>query len=232
MTRHDLKEQLQHDTFTDSVANVVQYTSSHRQQVIRAAAAVAAVLVIAGLIIWYATNRRAERRADLEAAFVTLSAPVGPPNQFGKTFPTEAAKHQASLKALQDVVNKDGDSHEGMLARYYLGTLKASDDGKSAESDLRAVVDSGGDLASLAKIALSQLYAGENRMPEAKDLLNSLVNHPTSLVSKEQAQILLAELEQTTNPQDAKKILQALKKPDTDPAISRAADQLTAQLAK
>jgi lipopolysaccharide biosynthesis regulator YciM len=131
------------------------------------------------------------------------------------------------------VVAKDGRSRQGLTAQYYLGTLKAqSGDARGAESDLNAVVNSSNECAPLAKIALAQLYAGENKLSQAQTLLRGLVNKPSALVSKAQAQILLAHLEETTNPQDAKKILQSLKGPTQDPAVSRAVDQMSAQITK
>lgn len=231
MTRHELKEQVQHDVFKESVGKALDYTVVHRAQVIRWAVVSVVVLAIAGAAIWYSSYRRSQRQHDLEAAFQVLSAPVGPATQFGKTYPTEDAKHQASLKALSDVVAKDGGSKEGLVAQYYLGTLKAQQDVKGAESDLRTVANSNSDVAPLAKIALAQLYAGENRVPEAQELLRGIVNNPTALVSKSQAQLMLAQLDLATNPQQAKKILDSLKSPNEDPAVSRAVDQLSTQLA-
>lgn len=137
------------------------------------------------------------------------------------------------MKALGNVVSKDGGTRQGLFAQYYLGTLKAQNqDPKGAEADLRQVADSSSECAPLAKIALAQLYAGENRVSEAQSLLRELVNKPTDLVSKAQAQILLARLEEGSNPQEAKKILQSLKSPNQDPAVARAVDQISAQLTK
>jgi hypothetical protein len=232
LTRHELKEQLRHDQFKDSVAKVVEYTASHQQKVTRWVIVGVAVLVVAGAAIWYSSYRRSLREQDLAAAFAVAAAPVGPSNQFTKGYPTEAAKRQASLKAFSDVASKDGDTREGYTALYYAATLRVGADPKRAEADLRKVADSSYDVAALAKIALTQLYAGQNRNSEAQAVARSLVDHPNGLVSKDQAQVLLAQTELTTNPQDAKKILQSLKGPKQDPMVTRAVDQLSAQLAK
>ncbi len=232
MTRHDLKEQLQHDQFSDSVSKILDYTYRNRQQVIRWSVVALVGLALIGAGIWYSSYRAGQRRADLEAAFEVASAQVGASGDYGKSYPTEDAKHKAELKAFSDVASKDGSSHEGRMALYYLGTLKTQNDPKGAESDLKTVADSSSDVAPLAKIALSQLYSGQNRMADAQSLLRSLVDHPSSLVSKAQAQVMLAQLEQTTNPKDAKKILQSLKADKNDPVVARAADQVAAQMAK
>lgn len=234
MTRHELKEQLQHDQFTDAVSRSLDYITTHRERFIRLAIVVVVVLAIAGGAFWYSRHQRSIRRQDLQAAFAVLDAQVGPAtSQFGKTFPTQEAKTQASMKALAQVVAKDGGSREGFIAQYYLGTLKAAgNDLKGAESDLAAAARSETEIAPLAKIALARLYADENKTAEAQELLRSLVNKPTDLVSKDQAQILLAQLDEKSNPQQAANILKSLQTPNQRPAVSRAVNDLLSPASK
>jgi hypothetical protein len=233
LTRHELKEQLQHDHFTDAVSDALGYAQMHRQMVIRGAIALLVVLVIAGGAFWYASYKNSVRQQDLQATFSVLEAPVGPATPGSQSFPTDQAKRQASIKALSNIVAKDAGSRQGLMAQYYLGTLKAQNgDAKGAETDLDAVANSSSNCAPLAKIALAQLYAGQNRSPEARKLLNSLIAKPSDLVSKAQAQILLAKLDATSNPKAAKSILQSLKTSADDPAVARAADEISSQLAK
>jgi predicted negative regulator of RcsB-dependent stress response len=233
LTRHELKEQLQHDQFTDAASRTFEYIAENRQTVTRWAIVALAIAAIVGGWLWYASYRRSVRQQDLQAAFAVLDAQVGPGNQFVKSFPTQEAKTQASMKALQSVVAKDSGSKEGYIAQYYLGTLKAQNgDARGAEADLKPIAESGSDSAALAKIALAQVYAGEGKTKEAQELLKSLVNKPTDLVSKAQAEILLARMDETSNPQQAKSILQSLKAPNQDPVVSRAVSELSAQLAQ
>jgi hypothetical protein len=231
LTRHELKEQLQHDRFTDAVSGAVIYARSHRENLTRWLTIAGIVLILAGGAFWYASYRNSMRQQDLANAFTILEAPVGAPSQLGKTFATQDAKTQASIKALQDVVAKDGGTSQGLIAQYYLGTLKASkQDAKGAEADLEPVANSSSEVAPLAKIALAQIYAGENRLADARRLLHEIVDKPTDLVSKAQAQILLAHLEEGSNPQEAKKVLQSLRSSNPDPAVSRALQQISSQL--
>ena len=95
MTRHELKEQLQHDHFTDAVSGAVLYAREHRDNVTRWAVGIGIALVLGGAAIWYATWRNSVRQQDLENAFAVLEAPVGTPSQLGKTFATQEAKNQA-----------------------------------------------------------------------------------------------------------------------------------------
>ena len=234
MTRHELKDQLQHDQFTDTVSSVVTYSSSHRQTIIKYSIIGAIALIIAALAIWFSSYRTSIRQADLQAAFSVLDIPVGAaPGSASKSYATQDEKTKAAEKAFGDVVAKDSGSHEGQIAQYYLGTLKAlAGDNKGSESDLSAVANSSGDVGSLAKIALAQLYVSEKKSAQAENLLRDVVNKPTSLVSKSQAQILLAQTLATTNPRESKKILQSLRVPNQSPAVTRALDQVSSQEAK
>ncbi|MGH9583670.1 MAG: hypothetical protein ACRD4O_12105, partial [Bryobacteraceae bacterium] len=63
-------------------------------------------------------------------------------------------------------------------------------------------------------------------------LLEQLVNKPAALVSKAQAEILLAQLEMKSNPGQAKKILQSLKTPDERAAVARAAGEVASSPAR
>ena len=169
MTRHELKEQLQHDQFTDAVSGALGYARAHRQNVIRGAIALVVVLLLLGGGYWYFSHQRSLRQQDLGAALTVVDTPVGPPNDYGKTFPTEEAKQTAARQALSGVVSKYPGSREGLIAQYYLGTLKAqANDAKGAEADLHTVADSTSEVAPLARIALAQVYLSEKKIPKRR----------------------------------------------------------------
>jgi len=71
-----------------------------------------------------------------------------------------------------------------------------------------------GDVAALAKMALASMYRGTNRAPEAIAIYKDLSEHPTVTVSKSQAQLELAEMYESTDPQQATLIYQQLQKDD------------------
>lgn len=232
MTRQELKDQVQHDHFTDAVSSAALYASSHRRALIRWGIVAVAIAIVVGVALWYSSYQRSIRRQDLEAALIVAQSPVGPAAQGVNSYPTEEAKQKASIKALSEVVAKHGGSSEGLIAQYYLGTVKAqADDTKGAEADLKAVAGSSNEFAPLAKIALAQIYAGENRVPEAQALLKGIGDKGSNLVSKAQAEILLAQLDKTADPKKAKSILDSLKS-DRDPAVIRAVDQISGEQAR
>jgi hypothetical protein len=51
-------------------------------------------------------------------------------------------------------------------------------------------------------------------------------------VSKALAEVLLAQMDEKSNPQQAKNILKSLQTPDQRPAVSRAVNELSTQASK
>ncbi len=220
LTRKELKT----DKFALEVGHSVEYVTEHRQQFIRWGSIAAAVLVVALIVYGLVSYRSNTRDAALRAALDVSETPFGQPQAPGQvTFPTEEARNAAFQKALTDVVGKYGSSEQGAIAKYYLGTMAADKgDLATAEKDLRAVIADGNkNYASLAKLALAPVLKSEGKAQEGEQMLRSLVNNPTTFVSKEAATISLAKYIATDKPQEARKLLEPLR---TDrSAISRAA---------
>lgn len=195
----------------------------------------AIIALLAGGIWYYLSSQAEERRQELDSSLAILDAQVGAQSTDGsKTYPTEDAKSDAFMKSLSALIAKYGGSNEGLIAQYYRGTERAKKNNMSgAESDLRAVADSSSSVAPLAKIALANAYLGEKKNVEAQTLLQSLTKDSSALVSKAQAQILEAQLNQSSNPQAAKDVLKSI-----DPAaakrdaVKRAVEQVSSQLSK
>lgn len=224
MTRHELKEQLQHDPLTDNVEVALDYVTTHRQIVLRWAIIGLAVLVIAALGAWYFQHEKSVRQQALRNALDVVEAQVSAqPSPYAKTFPTQQAKDQAAMKALADAASRYSGSDEGRAAQYYLASFQA-DNGKysEAENNFKQVANSSSPYSSLGKVALAQLYAGEGKTGDAKTILDGLIQHPSALVSKEQAQLMLANLLKTSNPTQAKQLAESLKTPQQRPQIQRA----------
>jgi len=104
-------------------------------------------------------------------------------------------------------------NHEGEVAQYYLGAIEA-DASKMAEAEKRfqEVAQHGNaNFASLAKFSLAQIYYSDGRDAQGEAILRDLMDHPTTLVSKEQATITLARYLMIKRPAEARKLLDPLK---------------------
>ena len=209
LTRKELKS----DRFALEVQHGLEIFTEHRQQLTRWGTIAGAVaLLVIGVVI-YRNHEHSVRQEALHAAMQLQNATIGPPaNEFNITFPTQAERDKAVDKAFTELAAKYPGTEEGLIAEFFLGT-NAADRGRlpEAEKRLRQVADSSIPYSALAKVALAQVYAAQGKLPEGQKLLQSLIDHPTPLVSKEFATIVLGELLQSKDPQQARKLLEPLR---------------------
>ena len=230
LTRKELKS----DKFALEVQHSVEYVSQHRRQMVRwAGPAIAVVLIVVG-ILWYRNYKHNERQEALHAAMLIQNSTIGTsPSQYVVSFPTAEARKAAVIKTWRDFAAKYSGTQEGGIAEFYLGT-NAADDGNLPEAAKRfqAAVDSGsGPYASEAKLALAQVYGAQGKLNEGERLIQSVIDHPTVLVSKDAAILALADLIKTSDPQRAKKLVDPLRT-STRSAVSKAAISLASSLSQ
>jgi lipoprotein NlpI len=209
------RKELKHDRFVEQVGHTVEYAAEHRQQLVRYALGVIAVIAIGAGIYFYRDHQHSVRQVELRQALRTQDAQVSPPDPNGifVTFPTAAEKDKATENAWKELATRYSGTDEGQIAKFYLGTYYV-DHGNNTEAEkyFKEAAD-GGDkaFASQAKFSLADLYAANGRRADAEKLLRELMNNPTVMVSKEQAQIELARVLATSNPGEARKLLEPLR---------------------
>jgi predicted negative regulator of RcsB-dependent stress response len=229
LTRKELKS----DKFALEVQHSVQFVSGHREQMLRWGAPALALILIVAAVFYYRNYQHAARQEALHHAMNIQNAVVGPPQgEYVVTFPTAEARDAAVVKAWQELAAKYSGSDEGRIAEYFLGT-NAADEGNLAEAEkhFKAADSGNGPYASLAKLALAQVYGGEGKVKEGAQVLQSLIDHPTVLVSKETATLALADLLKDSDPKRAKQLVEPLRT-STRGAISKAAIAFDSGLSK
>jgi predicted negative regulator of RcsB-dependent stress response len=216
---HLTRKELKQDNVALKVEESFDFFNLHRQEFVRYAVAVAAVVLIAAGIYYYVTGQQEAREQQLGDAIALQAAAVGqaPPNG-GPSFPTDAAKKDAVVKAYTKLIAEHGGSSEAYIAEYTLASMDA-DNGQLTEArkKYQDVADhADANYASLAKLSLAQLDFADNKIPEARKILKDIEDHPTDLVSKSQAEFALAKGIAPTQPEEARKILIALSSAQTD----------------
>jgi predicted negative regulator of RcsB-dependent stress response len=228
ITRKELKT----DKFALEVGHTVDFFEEHRTEIVRYAAAALAVAAIVALIMVYRSHQHTVRQEALAKAMAVADTPVGQASPGGgPPYPTQKDKDDAAIKAFGELASKDSGTDEGYIAEYYLGCI-ASDQGKTAEAEkhFSSVADSAGKgYASLAKLSLGQVYFAEGKADLGEKTLRSLMDHPTALVSKDQAAFVLASMLAPSKPAEARKLLDPLRA-RTGP-VSQAAIQAYGELA-
>lgn len=218
------REHLKHDVFVEEVSHSIDYAAAHKKQLGLYVGIAVAVLAVAGGWWWWSDKQAGERQTVLQSALQVQQAAVGAgSNPTIRVFATQELKNDAIVKSFTEIINKYPSSDEAAMGYYYIGITYA-DQGKlaEAEKEWQAVVDKGSkEYASLARFALAQMYAKQGKVPQAEQHLRYLVDNPTTLFSKENAQIELAKLIAPTKPDEAKKILEPLRQLSTRNAVSR-----------
>ncbi len=192
--------------------------------------ALAAILLIAIAVVVYHHRSNAAESA-FGAAMSTYSTPIPdgsqpiPPGM--KTFSSAAERAKVSNPQFAAVASKYGSTEAGENALYFSG-LTAAEMGQNgqAETDLKKAAHvRNGNIASLAKLALANLYAQSSRTSDAVKLFQELIAKPTSAVPAGTAQLQLAAMYETTNPAEANKIYATLKDKDKTGAAGEIAAQ-------
>lgn len=229
-TRKDLKT----DKFAEDVFDVFGWASAHKTEVVRYGAALLALVLILVGVMYYNRSQASAREEALSHALrvdeATTGAAIEPTSLH---FDTEAEKAKARVQAFTEISTKHSGTQEGAIADMYLASY-AVDSGNQDEAERRykRVVDDGPKpYASLARIALSQIYLSEGKMTDAEKVLRDAIANPSATVSREQAQLALGEMLSNSNPTEAHKLLDPLR---TSPrgTISRTAIVDSAKIAQ
>lgn len=228
-TRKDLKS----DKFAQEVQHGFEFITGHKEEAIRYGAIGLAVLLIAGGIYLYISHQATVREEALAQAMHLDNATVGNAAVQANAihFNTPAEKDAAVTKAFTDVAVKYSGTDQGATAEFYLAS-QAVEKGNlpEAEKRFKGIVDSAPrPYSALAKLSLSRVYQSEVKDDQAEKLLRDLMAHPTVTVSKDEAQLDLAMLIAKKNPDEGRKMLQAMLSDRI--AISRAAQQRLGELA-
>ena len=224
-TRHQLKE----DRFAEAVQEQMSWAVEHRKLLTVVGIIVGAlVLVLVGAFL-YLQARDEKASVALSAALRTYGAPLRPaeapaqPNV--QSFTSLKDRALAAQKEFRAVMQDYPYTRSADFARYWVGaTAMDAGDYKTAEQELQPLTSSRrDDLAALAKFALASVYHAEGKDASAIQIYKELIDHPSTAVPKSTAQIELASLYQTSQPAEAAKLYEQIRKDDPTSAAAQVA---------
>lgn len=226
-TRHALKQ----DKFVTATTSGLEWIEANRAPVIRwAIAAVLAIgLLVAGLVVWHQRSQAANQLLDKALdVYQTPLAPPGQPLPPGlKTYPTAKARANAAYPLFEKVASQYGWERAGAMAEYFAGVTQIDlNEPQQAEATLKKASHSHqSGVAALAKLALANLYGQQGQTSKAESLFKALIAHPTNTVTKGAAMLQLAQMYETTNPQQAKLIYAQIQDQDKGSQAAQIAEQ-------
>lgn len=225
-TRHALKQ----DRFITATTSGLDWVGQNRASVIRwsIGVVVALAVVITGILLFMQRTSAADQL--LGQGLTIYETPITSPDQPTPPGETSYASAKDRAKAAYPIFAQAASQyswlHAGHMARYFAG-LTAQDMGNTseAESDLNQVARSGGNLGATAKMALANLYAQTGRTSQAVEEFRDLIAHPTTTVPKSSARLMLAQLYETTQPEEARRLYAEIKDQDKDSEAAQIATQ-------
>jgi len=221
--RAEARHQLKQDRFRGATLQVAgdaaHWTVEHKSKIM-VGAIIALVVIAAVLGGWYYLNKQDEKASiDLTRAIRAMDAPIRPADAPAQpdfqSFASVKERATDAHKQFQAIVDKYPHTRSGDMARYFLGLTAAGiGDYASAQKELSTVVSyHNSDLASLAKLALASVYRQQGQNKQAIEIYKALVDKPTGMVSKPEAQLQLAEaLMADRQPLEAKGMYERIQK--------------------
>jgi predicted negative regulator of RcsB-dependent stress response len=227
-TRHQLKQ----DQFTATAKETYSWALGHRGKLLYGgiAIAVALAIVLGGWI--YLQQQDESAGIALGHALQVYRAPIRSagetPAPETTSFATAQDRAKAARAEFAQVAQKYAHTKSAEMARYFMGLAdREAGNTAAAEKELKEVAEGRSDLAGLAKFALAGLYREQGKEAQAVPLYKELIEHPTNTVPKSQAQLALAAVYESKQPQDARNLYQQVQRENSDnPAGQIAAARL------
>jgi tetratricopeptide (TPR) repeat protein len=224
-TRHALKQ----DKFVTATTSSLEWIGEHRSNVL--AWAVGAVVVMAIIVSGFFVYQKRDAAANqllgqaMDIYETSLTQPNQPAEPGMKTYATAADRAKAANPLFRQTADQYGWLSAGEMARYFAGVTELDMGQQStAEADLEKATHNA-NLAALAKIALANLYEQTGRGSMAVTEFKDVIAHPTTTVPKAAAQLQLAQMYETTQPQEARRLYAEIKDQNKDTQAGQIATQ-------
>jgi predicted negative regulator of RcsB-dependent stress response len=219
------RKQLKTDKFAEDLGLTFSFLNDHRTETMRYGLIGLAVILLGVGYYFYNRHEATAREDALTAAMRIDEAVIAPnPTPTNLNFATQAEKDKARTQAFTELATKYHGTTEGAVGGIFIAAEKSDKgDFAAAEKIYKDVMDSApADYAGQARVSLAYVYAAEGKTPEAQKLMQYAIDHPTALISKEEATLELGNILAKSNPAEALKLIGPLREfPRT--AVSKAA---------
>jgi predicted negative regulator of RcsB-dependent stress response len=224
VAQHILRKDLKKDEIRETFVHGVESVASHQQLLwIVVSAALVVALAVFG---WnsYTQRQTAKAAAALDDAMKIFQARIRAPGETAEpgelTYIDQKNKAADSERKFLEVASQYGRTRPGQVGRYYAALSEIQlKNFADAEKNLKQL-DSGADenLAGLARFQMAAVYDQEGKASQAADLYKQLADKPTVFVPKPLVLLTLADHYRKTDPTQAAKLYNQVKKEFPDAA--------------
>jgi predicted negative regulator of RcsB-dependent stress response len=231
VAEHLSRKELKQDRIHDALEHGAEAVYSHGQLVsILVGIAIAAALIYGG---WrfYSDHQTVLASAALDDAMKVYNAPLRQPNvpvEAGElTYNDMQSRAQDASQKFAAVAEKFSHTNPGKLARYYQAlTLLDLERQNQALESLKKIAGGGDkELSAMAQYQMATIYARTGKSDEAVKTYRTVAELKSALVPRPLVLLELADLLRQSNPGEATKIYQQVKKEYPSPTISERADR-------
>jgi predicted negative regulator of RcsB-dependent stress response len=233
--RHQLKQ----NEFAETTRRTIDVLKTNQRQI--TLAAVAVVLVAGGIggFLLYRSSRANEAGAKLGTAMAIAQATISPPStlpgakQPPGTYPSENARSEASIKALQEVIAAYPGTPAALTAKYETAG-ELLDLGRHAEAEklFAEVAAANSELyTAVARLGVAQAKVGTGQYDDAVKLLTELAANRDGTLPIDGVLIQLGQVYvKAGKPQDARAAYQRVVDEFSDSSYASEARQQLAAL--
>lgn len=228
---HISRKELKKDEIRETLEHGAEAVLSH-QKLVGILVTIAVVVGVA-IVGWrfYSERQTVKASAALDDAMKIYEARIrapGEPTEPGEaTYIEEKNKYEDAVKKFADVARSYPRTRPGQVARYY-AALCQEHLGRydEAQKTLKELEGSGNeDFAALARFQQAEIYDRTGKTDEAIKLYRQLADKPTIFVPRALVLLALADDLRKSNPQEATKLYNQIKKDFPDTSIADEADK-------
>ncbi|MGB8457729.1 MAG: tetratricopeptide repeat protein [Candidatus Acidiferrum sp.] len=231
MAEHISRKELKQDKIHDAIEHGAEAVFSHTT--LLAAAILVVVIVAVSYAGWrfYTDRKTVQASAALDVAMKAYSARIGTapdPSDPGEAlYPTDQARAEDASKKFSAVAEKYPSTNPGRLARYYAALCYEDLDRQNQALEELKKISSGKDkeLVAMAQYQIGVIYERTGKPAEAAKVFRNLADHSSVFVPRPLALLELAEVLRQSDPKEAAKVYEQLKKEFPNTAVSDEADR-------
>ncbi len=156
------------------------------------------LLILVFFVMRWSRSSSGEAQRALGKAIETSQSrvtdtPPAPGSVAEKTFKTEKERAEASITEFQAVADKFGGS-VGEKAKYFVAVNRLTIDRAAGLTELEAIANTSSEVGKLAKFAVAQVKADDNKFDEAAAIYQELIALSDPIIAKETLNFDLAEV--------------------------------------